>query len=195
MLHVQLPNRSFLPTSISKQVPLKHSVILWDEVYIGLSSAEACCMLIALDRCHFGQCTILRWTWLCWYSTCSRFWPVLDAEAVLGSSNSVILNFSRYYSILQKKLNLRASHSRSSYSPNLPLIAELAQTCSDCARNGHLGHGSAIYVQHIRADCHGYERLCIAFFIQVILSTGGLRWIGVLHSERENCDSMCHREF
>ena len=81
----------FLPTSITKQVHLKHAVILWDEVCIGLSSAGTCwCMLITLDRCHFRQRTILRWTWLCWYSICSRFWPVLDAEAV--RSNFVILN-------------------------------------------------------------------------------------------------------
>ena len=78
---------------------LKHALILWDEVCIGLPSAEACwCMLITLGRCHYGQRTILQWTCLCWYSICSRFWPVLDAEAVrFGTSNFVILNFSRFW--------------------------------------------------------------------------------------------------
>ena len=71
-----------------------------DSVRWGLYGFVICwSMLITLDRCHFGQRTILWWTWLCWYSTCSRFWPVLDAEALLRlrSSNFVILNFSRFY--------------------------------------------------------------------------------------------------
>ena len=149
-----------------------------------------------LDRCHFGQHTILRLTWLCWYSysICPRFWPVLDAEALLRSSNFLILNFSRFHSILQKNLYLNASHSRSSCSTTLPLIAELVQTCSDCVRYVHLGHGSAIYVQHIRADFHVYEPKCITVFIQVVFSTRRFRWIGVLHSKRENCDFMRHCE-
>ena len=45
-----------------------HDCVRWGLYrFVNLSSAEACCMLITLDRCHFGQRTILRWTWRCWY--------------------------------------------------------------------------------------------------------------------------------
>ena len=96
MLHVHLPNRSFYKTGAFEAAACRDSV-RW-----GLYRFVICWSMLMhadhLDRCHFGQRTILRWTWLCW-------WPVLDAEAVLGSSNFVILNFSWFYSILPKKKN------------------------------------------------------------------------------------------
>ena len=97
-------------------------------------------------------------------------------------------------SIHRKNLYLKTSHSRSS-SKWFFAIAQFAQMCSNFSRYVHVGHLAAIHKHDIIGEDHVYVPMCIAFFIQMVLSAWRFWGIRVLHSERKNFDSVRMREF